>query len=256
MLNERVSAEPLFVPDITSIKQISTERGEIDIHRLPALVLKSCEERLTRSKFHAEKLPIFRLAAEERFSILAKKNHIDQIDAKSLVDVIQDTVVLPSLLQAENLPFDAVTFQHVLRASQDFLTASWTTSHPEFAGRVIFCTCTFQNRDSSKEQQPSRVVHHGISFAERDFSQALIAAYGRLVGENASYVNAYALRAMVCLNVRIQPVVFERCLAARIAAKDVDGMKIFTELPFSPPPAGEDYVKAGFDRIGLVKLSS
>ncbi len=32
---ERVLAERLFVPDITSIKQISNERGEIDLIRLP-----------------------------------------------------------------------------------------------------------------------------------------------------------------------------------------------------------------------------
>jgi hypothetical protein len=256
MFTQRVLVEPLFVPDITSIKQISNERGEIEIPRLTELVLKNCEERLVRSEFRSEKLPAFRRAIEDRFSALAKRNHIDQLDAKALVDTVQDTVVLPALLQSEELPFDAVTFQHVLRASQDFLTASWTTAHPEFAGRVIFSTCTLDKGGNSTERQSSRVVHHGVSFAERHFSEALIAAYSKLVRENSTYVDAYALRAVVCLNQRIQPQVFERCLATRIAAKDVAGRKIFTELPFSPPPAGEDYVKAGFDRIGLIKLSS
>ena len=256
IFTNRVLTEPLFVPDITSIKQISNERGEIEISRVPELVLKSCEDRLIRSRFHPEKLPTFRRAIEDRFSVLAKRNHIDQLDAKGLVDVIQDTVVLPALLQAEKLPFDAVTFQHILRASQDFLTASWTTSHPDFAGRVVFCTFRFERDDETAGRGTSRVVHHGVSFAEKTFSQALIEAYSKLVRENSSYVNAYALRAVVCLTQQIQPQVFERCLAARIAAKDVAGMKIFTELPFSPPPAGEDYVKSGLDRIGLVKLSS
>jgi hypothetical protein len=251
---DQVFAEPIFVPDITSIKQISTERGEIDTNRLPELVLKSCEDRLTRSKASPDKLPSFRRAVEERFAVLNKRNHIDQLDAKGLVDLIQDTVVIPALLHAEKLPFDAVTFQHILRASQDFLTASWTTSHPDFAGRVIFCTCSLENGE--RDTASGRVIHHGVSFAERNFSDALIAAYVDLAKGTSSYVNAYALRAVVCLNLQIQPQVFERCLASRIAAKDVAGMKIFTELPFSPPPAGEDYVKAGFDRIGLIKLSS
>jgi hypothetical protein len=246
---ERVLAEPLFVPDITSIKQISTERGDIDLIRLPESVLKSCEDRLTRTGFHADKLSAFRQAVEDRFSILAKKNHIDQLDAKALVDVIQDSVVLPALLQAENLLFDAVTFQHVIRASQDFLTASWTTSHPNFPGRVIFRTCSFERGISEA------VTHHGVSLADKEFSNALIEAYNGLVKGASTYVNAYALRAVVCVRQQIQPQVFERCLAVRIAAKDVGGLKIFTELPFSPPPAGEDYVKSGFDRIGLVKLS-
>jgi hypothetical protein len=246
----RVLAEPLFVPDITSIKQISTERGEIETSRLRELVLRNCEERLARSDFHIDKLPIFRRAVEERFVALDQRNHIDQLDAKALVDVIQDTIVLPALLHAEKLPFDAVTFQHVLRASQDFLTASWTTSHPKFPGRVVFRTCSLDDGGAA------RVVHHGVSFAEKNFSEALIAAYVELARDTSSYVDAYALRAIVCLKLQIQPQVFERCLASRIANKDVAGMKIFTELPFSPPPAGEDYVKAGFDRIGLIKLSS
>jgi hypothetical protein len=250
VFTERVLDEPLFVPDITSIKQISTERGEIDLIRLPESVKKSCEDRLKRNGFSDDKLRIFRQAVEERFSVLAKRNHIDQLDAKALVDVIQDSVVLPALLQAENLPFDAVTFQHVLRASQDFLTATWTTSHPDFPGRAIFRTCSFEHGLSGP------VTHHGVSFADKGFSHALIEAYNALVKGTSTYVNAYALRAVVCLRQQIQPQVFERCLAVRIAAKDVAGLKIFTELPFSPPPAGEEYVKAGFDRIGLVKLSS
>jgi hypothetical protein len=252
----RVLAAPLFVPDITSIKQISTDRGEIDISRLPELVLKSCEDRLTRSNFHPDKVPTFRRAVEDRFVALYEKNHIDQLDAKALVDVIQDSIVLPALLLTEQLPFDAVTFQHLLRASQDFLTASWTTSHPKFAGRAVFSTCSLENNDGSAASGLSRVVHHGVSFADKYFSEELIAAYSQLAADTPSYVNAYALRAIVCLKLRIQPQVFERCLASRIAIKDVAGMKIFTELPFSPPPPGEDYVKTGFDRIGLIKLSS
>ena len=253
MFMHRVLAGPLFVPDITSIKQVSTERGEIDLNRLSDLVLKSCEDRLTKSDFDPQKLLTFRNAVKERFFVLFKKNHIEQLDAKGLVDAVQDTIVLPALLQAEQLPFDAVTFQHVLRASQDFLTASWTTSHPDFAGRVVFRTCSMEREDDLKSRR--QIVHHGVSYVEQAFSDALIAAYGRLIKETSSYVNAYALRAIVCLNLEIQPQVFERCLATRIAAKEVGGMKIFTELPFSPPPAGEDYVKAGFDRIGLIKLS-
>jgi hypothetical protein len=149
-----------------------------------------------------------------------------------------------------------VTFQHVLRAAQDFLTAAWTASHPIFGGRIVFSTCDFKSAVDEKEWKPSQVAHHGVSFAEKDFPEALIAAYRKLVGTSSAYVDAYALRAVVCVNLGIQPQVFERCLTSCIASRGVGGLKIFTELPFSPPPAGEDYVKAASDRIGLIKLSA
>jgi len=257
MFVDRVLAAPLFVPDITSIKQISSERGGVELSQLTESVLRSCEDRMLRSNVHSEKILAFKRSAQGRFLALARRNHLDLLEGKALIDIIQDTIVLPSLLEAEKLPFDAVTFQHILRASQDFLVASWTTSHPDFFGRLIFCTCALESNDNfSVGRQLRSVTHHGVAFAESRFSEALIAAYGKLAKQTSTYVSAYALRAIVCFDLRIPPQVFERCLAARIATKDVAGMKIFTELPFSPPPAGEGYVKAGFDRIGLIKLSS
>lgn len=252
---QRILAGELFVPDITSIRQVATETGEIDLAKIPDNVLKNIASRLPNGDF-SEKWTSFSQSILDRFTELTKRTQLVHLDAKKLVDIIEDAVVLPSFLDAENIPCDAVTFQHLLRAAQDFLSVGWTASHPNFTGRVVFRTCSFVADENAEVWKPTQVIHHGVSFAERKFAPALIAAYHDLVAGNPTYVDAYALRAIVCTNLKIQPIVFERCLASCIGNRDVGGMKIFTELPFTPPPTGEDYIKVGSDRIGLIKLSN
>jgi hypothetical protein len=244
------------LPDITSVKQIANEKGEIEVERIPEIVVQNCVERFSRAGVSDARLKALPHAVERQFEKLTSLSNLRQMEAKRLVDTIQDSVLLPAVLEIEGLPFDTVTFQHVLRASQDFLTASWTVSHPKFDGRLVYPTCEFTYAIDSSDLGPTNVIHHGVTFADEGFSEALLSGYRLLVGSSTQYIDAYALRAIVCVQLQIQPIVFERCLALRLAAREVHGMRIFTELPFSPPPPGEDYVKVGSDRIGLIKLAA
>src|SRR5262249_34966803 len=147
-------------------------------------------------------------------------------------------------------PFDPVTFQHLIKASQEFFAASWTSSHPEFPGRVVFSTCDISPVPGI-EDAPSKeygILHHGKSYAAGDFEVALNQAYQRLTGGNRSYADAYQLRAIVCVRLAIQPAVFAGCLAHLIQNRKPPAPSIYTEIPFEPPPKGEPYVEIGTNR--------
>ena len=84
----------------------------------------------------------------------------------------------------------------------------------------------------------------------------MIAAYSRVAGVSGGYADAYSLRAIVCVDLQVQPPVFASCLKELIAAGDAAELVVYTELPFTPPPQGEDYVEVGSRRIGRLKLKS
>jgi len=244
---------PLHVPDVTGAKQFSVERTGAS-STTAEKVVANCSSRLNVIGFPAEKVEIFEREVRARVVQQEGRTALAELDAKKWVDVIQDLVVIPSFLAAEGLPFDSVTFQHLIKVSQDFLAAAWTSSHPTFEGRVVFSTCEF--RPNPREEAPTtEVVHHGKGFATAaGFSAVLQATYQKLGGAQPGYVNAYALRAQVCSEMAIQPVVFARCLEDLIRAGTTSGMAIYTELPFTPPPAGEGYVSINNRRIGLIKI--
>ncbi len=244
---------PLFVPDVTSAKQFSVERTGTSASTADKVVA-NCVARLNVIGFPANKVEVFEREVRARVEQQEAKTVLADLDAKKWVDVIQDLVVIPAFLAAESLPFDSVTFQHLIKVSQDFLAAAWTSSHPTFEGRVVFQTCEFRP-DPRDEAQTTEVVHHGKSFATASgFSTALQTNYQKIGGPQPGYVSAYALRALVCCEMAIQPVVFARCLEDLIRAGATAGMTIYTELPFTPPPAGEGYVEVNKRRVGLIKL--
>lgn len=248
----RLHEGPLFVPDVTSAKQFSVERSGTSTTTADGVVA-NCTARLDSIGFPAGKRDIFEREVRERLAQQESKTSMAELDAKKWVDVVQDLVVIPSFLAAEGLPFDAVTFQHLIKVSQDFLTAAWTSSYPSFEGRVVFFTCEF--RPGPRDEAPTvEVIHHGKTFASANFPSVLLANYQKFAGPQAGYVNSYALRALVCCEMSIQPVVFARCIEDLIRTGVASGMTIYTELPFTPPPPGEGYVEINSRRVGLIKI--
>lgn len=245
----RLHEAPLNIPDITSAKQIGLGRDANVADR----VASTCLNRLDPIGFPSTKADAFRRGVEERFRDLSANMALSELDAKKWVDVIQDRIVLPAFLQAEQLPFDAVTLQHVLNAAKHFFAASWTTSHPEFQVRVVYPTCDFTPRVDGDEPV-AEVRHHGKSFAQNAFVDVLRSAYSRTARSPGAYANAYEVRALVCIELQIQPRVFAACLRDLIIAGATPALTIYTELPFDPPPPGEEYVTVDRNRIGLLKL--
>lgn len=254
---ERLLHAPMFVPDITSIKQLGKDLPfPPDPKTLVKRINESCISRLTATKFPTEKAAVFNSAIEERVSRLSSTAGLANLDAKKLIDTIEDNVVVPAILEAENLHFDSVTLQHLLSCSRDFYSASVTSSHPSYIGRVFFSTCDF-SPDIVKDPKAnvSQVIHHGRSSVSDRFMASLVSAYKQLTATSSDYTDIYSLRALVCVNLRIQPSVFGICLEQMMDGGGKAGVSIYTELPFTPPPQGESYVEIRKRRIGLLKLS-
>ncbi|WP_164002145.1 hypothetical protein [Pyxidicoccus caerfyrddinensis] len=246
----RLLSGPLYIPDVTTVKQVGSPTADAS---LAERVIASCSTRLAATVYPEAKLERFAAAIHERVMQVESRASLSDLNAKKLIDAIEDLIVIPAFLLAEELPFDAVTFQHLIRISQDFLSAAWTSSYPVFEGRVVFATCEFRPALHGGTRAEG-VVHHGRTYAAPLFKEALRAAHQRLADSQGAYVDAYALRALVCVQLGIQPIVFAHCLDEIIRAGQSSGMVIFTELPFAPPPPGESYVEIGNRRIGLIKV--
>jgi hypothetical protein len=247
----RLLSGPLHIPDVTTLKQVGSPTAGTS---LADRVIASCSTRLAATGYPEAKRERLAAALRDRAAHVEARSSLSDLDAKKWIDAVEDLVVIPAFLNAESLPFDAVTFQHLIRVSQDFLSASWTSSYPGFEGRVVFATCEFRPTPLDEGTKAEGVVHHGKSYAVPSFKEALRVAHQQFAGSQGAYVDAYALRALVCAQLAIQPIVFAQCLEEVIRAGQSSGMVIFTELPFAPPPPGEAYVEVGNRRIGLIKV--
>ncbi len=252
----RLLQSPLFVPDVTNMGQIGLDMAKgISASAISSGLATNCGSRLEAAGCPSEKLTVFRASVERRAIDQAAVFSTGGMDAKRLIDIVQDAIVLPALLEAEGLPFDPVTFQHMLKCAQEFFCAAWTTSHPRFSGRVAFATCEYDGPLHNDGVGPlSQVMHHGFSYAEPLFMKAIREAYVDTAGGTGGYVSAYAIRAEVCLSLRIPLAVFARCLESLISGGPQAELTVYTELPFEPPPQGENYVELGRRRIGRLKL--
>jgi hypothetical protein len=253
-LISHILASRLYVPDVTSVVQVGDSRA---VHELGSHVLRNCLDRLAKVDFAPSKVAMFEQAVRRRMTDIVRHLASPELDSKKLVDLVQDSVVIPSFLEAEQLAFDPVTFQHLLKIVGEFYAAAATTSHPQFDGRVVFSTCDFTpNPANDAVSAIISVQHHGTAFAQARFATALAAAYAQVAGASGGYADAYVLRAIVCVNLCIQPPVFASCLKDLISAGDAGNPVIYTELPFTPPPQGETYIEVGGRRIGRLKIKT
>lgn len=250
----RLAVSPLYVPDVTSAAQVGNSRSAAEI---TAHVLRNCEDRLAGVAFAPSKLSVFREALRRRVNDASPQLASPDLDSKKLVDLIQDSAVIPSFLESEQLPFDGVTFHHLLKIAGEFFAAASTTSHPDFSGRIVFSTCDFvPNIAAGTATKIVAVQHHGGAFAKPQFAEALTAAYTQVAASSGGYADAYKVRAIVCVELRIQPPVFASCLKEIMSAGEPAGPVIYTELPFAPPPQGEDYVEVSQRRIGKLMIKA
>jgi len=254
---KRLLNSPMYIPDITSIKHLGQNlKFPIDPDLLAKRIIESCTKRLKAIDFPAEKIVIFNENVNEQVEYLNRVSSMRDIDVKKIVDTVEDNIVVPAILKSEGLYFDSVTFQHIFSCSQDFFSAAITSSHPDFTGRVLYSTCDFMpNPLIDADASISEVTHHGQSYVSNRFATSLASAYKKLSGSLQTYIDIYPLRALVCTDLKIQPLIFSLCLEKIIEAGQESGISIYTELPFTPPPQGESYVQVRGHRIGLLKLS-
>ncbi|ACZ61408.1 hypothetical protein [Dehalococcoides mccartyi] len=256
-MNLRLLRGPMYIPDITGIKQLGkdlTFPPKRDM--LGDRIKETCSARLKSIEYPEEKITVFLDTVEKRLDRLGEFASEAHLDAKKLVDIIEDNVVVPALLESESLFFDSITLQHLIGCAQDFYSASVTSSYPGFTGRVLFSTCDFSpDPTTNPAVEITDVIHHGRSLVSDRFADILLSSYKQLASPSMGYVDIYALRALVCVKLKIQPVVFALCLEQAIEEGLKEGTSIYTELPFNPHPTGETYVEIRGKRIGMIKLT-
>jgi len=254
-LVRRLLRGSIYVPDVTNLGQLGLRAGECWTTESSVHVIENCLSRLQRAGGDAAILATFKVRLEAELRERHDQLVLAEGDAKRLIDLVQDSVIIPSLLEAESLPFDPVTFYQMLKCGSEFLCLGWAASHPLFTGRVVFSTCDFKpDLATNPNASVHEVVHHGVSFAGEAFPNALRTAYSMVAGPTSGYANAHSVRAVVCSELRVPAVVFARCLESVVAAGPASGITVYTELPFEPPPPGEDYIVLNKRRVGKLKI--
>ena len=254
----RLLRAPMYIPDITGIKQLGKDlQFPLKLDVFAERIKENCNSRLKSIDYPAEKVAVFNDIVGKRIKTLGDFALAAHVDAKKVVDIIEDNVVVPALLEAEDLYFDSITLQHLISCAQDFYSASVTSAHPSFTGRVLFSTCDFSpDLVMNPSAEILEVIHHGRAFVSNRFTDSIWSGYRQLAGSSLGYVDVYALRALVSVGLRIQPPVFSLCLEQLMEESPNGSTGVYTELPFTPRPPGESYVEVRNKRIGMIKLVS
>src|SRR5271165_3528435 len=111
----RLLDSPLYIPDITNMGQLGLEsvKGKV-MSNIAGSLNASCQQRLEAVSWSEYKLNLLGVSINRRVAELHETFYAPDIDAKRLIDGIQNSVVLPAFLEAEGLPLDPVTFQQLL----------------------------------------------------------------------------------------------------------------------------------------------
>ena len=118
----------------------------------------------------------------------------------------------------------------------------------------MFPTCEFQPA-LTDENEVTQIIHHGKGFAEPLFAKVVQEAYDYVAPQPGAYADAYAVRAVVCNEIRVQPKVFARCLSELIEAGPASRLGHLYRTPVRSTSSREDYIEVGRNRIGLLKLT-
>jgi hypothetical protein len=169
--------------------------------------------------------------------------------AKKLLQKIND-LVIPVLLRDRGLDCDFRTHRVAWSLGQEFLIWCPTTSHPEFDGTVVFPTASLgvsQDRATLKKISFTR-----FSDLEQPFLPRLLAAYAKLqkLGRG-TYVPAWELRAVFCLENLCPPATFNRLFEQQYARSD--GYELQMEIQ-RQRPRFELPLRAGARNIGSVRV--
>lgn len=247
----RLQRGPFYLPEINAVKyfgmpllresdadKFAQGVAEITENRLPAEFLDDIGRERLRSEITSRAIGL-----HERTSLETAT------DLQSVVEKIQDAVIVPAMIACEQLDVDRVSLKHVLKAGRDFLACSSTALLSGCNARAHFMTCHLQSGSDSKV----RIVHHGVRFGEQQFESSMKRCYRLLRRDTGPWVNAYMLRAHVCVEIGIQQEVFNRCFKAYV---EQHARSVATELSFKNTHFGESAIDVKGKEIGLIQLNS
>lgn len=246
----RLQRGPFYLPEFNGIKHFGVPLlrqsdaepfargiGEIVASRMPPQFFAS----ISREQLGAQIL--------SRAKELHEKMSLETApDLQAIVEKIQDSVIVPAVIACEQLEFDRVSLKHILKIGREFLACSSTSMLSEYEARAHFITCHLVRIAGDKAQ----IVHHGVQFSEQQFDAAMKRCYRTLRSEKGPWVDAYTLRAKVCVEMSIQQEVFNRCFETYV---EQHAGSVATELSFRAAYSGETPIGVRGKEIGLIQLN-
>jgi hypothetical protein len=140
--------------------------------------------------------------------------------AKNFLTKVND-IFLTAVFRTTGLPFDYRTHRTIWSLGEEFKLWATTTSHPNYSGTVAFRTSTIVLSDDFEEVKQLS-FDFGLVKTGENFLAKMFASYQKLQSiRKSSYVNAWELRAVFCLDNSCQPSVFNRLFEEHYAGSNI-----------------------------------
>ena len=169
--------------------------------------------------------------------------------AKGFLNNLND-IVIPAILRREGLGFDFRTHRTLWTMGQEFRVWAVIRSHPEHDGWLILLTSKISVNDNVLS---NLAFDHGITATRNGFRDKLYSAYHKLQAlEQGTFVPAWDLRAVFCLDNHCQPSVFNTLFDESIGKSD--GYRLDLEIQ-RQKPQHEEPLRAGKRKIGSIRVA-
>ena len=221
-------------------------KGEFDYENL----LASLSDRLKRNLGRTEETEI--REAVERLVIDSQPGAgVDDTTrfAKGFLNKLND-IVIPATLRRDGLGFDFRTHRTLWAMGQEFRVWAVIRSHPEFDGALIPLTSKISVNDNVLS---NLTFDHGLTATRNGFLGKLYSSYQKLQAlKQGTFVAAWELRAVFCLDNHCQPSVFNILFDESIG--EPDGYRLDLEIQ-RQKPQHEEPLRAGKRKIGSIRVA-
>jgi len=160
-------------------------------------------------------------------------------------------IVIPAIFRREGIGFDYRTHRTLWALGEEFRVWCVTRSHPDYDGWYVYPTARIELNGDGRQVT-------GINFdsrladVRRDFLQRLYAAYQKLQAvRGTTYVTAWELRAVFCVENRCQGSTFDKVFGENYLGNDT--YRLHLEIQRNKPQH-EQTLRAGDRNIGTVRV--
>lgn len=236
---DRYSANAVLATDVS--------KGEFEF----ASFLSRLSTRLKRTLTNAETDEITRLVEKLVSEARPSALHDDTTRfAKNLLNKLND-ITIPAIFRQASLGFDFRTHRTLWSIGQEFRVWAVTRSHPEYDGWLVYLTCTLQLADNQSELADLS-FDYGLARTRENFLGKLHAAYQKLSAlKSNTFVSAWELRAVFCLENRCQPSVFNKLFGESYTGSGEYELQLEIQRQ---KPQHEESLRANNRNVGAVRV--
>jgi hypothetical protein len=192
--------------------------------------------------------------ATEQFITECRPSAVSDESAKFAKNFINkmNYIVIPALFRNDGLGFDYRTHRAIWAMGQDFRVWATLASHPDFDGSLVYLTADLQ-LDHADSKVGYLEFNHGLRQTGDHFLRKLYAAYQRVQAvKRVTFVPAWELRSVFCLDNQCQPTVFNRLFDDSYNGSDEYRLDLEIQRQ---KPQHEAVLRAGNRNIGSVRVA-